>query len=63
MICWEDELILPAKKKKKSAVPKPEVEEKVEEIEETPRATVLAAPPSWTEFDFPKRKKRKREVR
>lgn len=53
----EDELILPAKKKKRSAAAKTEVERK--EPSEIQRAAPVG--PSWTELDFPPKKKRKRE--
>lgn len=53
-----DELILPAKKKKRSAAAKTEVERK--EPSEIQRAAPVG--PSWTELDFPPKKKRKREV-
>lgn len=56
-IWHEDELILPTKKKK-PAVPKSEAGR--EEISRPP--TTILGTPSWTEFDFPKKKKKKRPV-
>jgi translation initiation factor 2 subunit 2 len=55
----EDELILPAKKKKKAAVAKSEVA--VEPAKEAPHPAATAlGNVNWAEFDFPKKKKRKR---
>ena len=63
MCATEDELILPAKKKKsRSAVPVSEADLQPSG-EEAPKAAILVAAASWSEFDFPKRKKKLRDVR
>ena len=51
-------MILPAKKKKKAAVLKSEV---VAEEDPQPALTALDTV-NWAEFDFPKKKKKKRPV-
>ena len=57
----DDELVLPEKKpRKRVAVQASEPEQKLL-VEEAPKPAALAAA-SWGEFDFPRKKKRRREV-
>ena len=57
----DDELVLPEKKpRKRTAVQASEPEQKLL-TEEAPKPAALVAA-SWGEFDFPRKKKRRREV-
>ena len=56
----EEELVLPEKKKKRPALPISELDEPPSE--EAPKTAAALTTVSWAEFDFPKKKKRKREV-